>query len=159
MADPTLVGDTIGQWLDTITSTHRWPRLRHGPRPLADPDHRHAIWWAVCDSEELCTGRIACRYCGTTRRPLHLDHLIPWSAYGCDHPHNLRLACPPCNDTRSNFATYPLQYRTFNDMTDSIDCAGGAHPAALAALEANAHLFGVLIHDEDYWDYPELEEP
>lgn len=56
----------------------------------------------------------ACRVCGAaprarlaTRRsgPLHLDHIIPWSAGGPDRSDNLRTLCGPCNQQRSNYVT------------------------------------------------------
>jgi hypothetical protein len=56
----------------------------------------------------------ACQSCGAmpyapldSRRsgPLHLDHIIPWSAGGSDRSDNLRTLCGPCNRERSNFVT------------------------------------------------------
>ena len=159
MADPQLIRDTVLEWLDTRDGLPaRWPRLRHGPRPLPDPDTRRALFSDVCSHEHERTGRRTCRYCGTTRTPLQLDHLIPWSAHGCDHPHNLRLACPDCNEARSNWASYPVTYRDEHDMAAAMDCAMRQHPAVIDFIQTNANLFGHLTHDQDYW-YPEQEDP
>lgn len=60
-----------------------------------------------------------CRWCGniaTARAagipvdesqpaPFHLDHIVPHSAGGCDHAHNLRVLCRGCNEVRSNRLT------------------------------------------------------
>lgn len=60
-----------------------------------------------------------CRWCGTRARqrepweqidpahpaPFQLDHIVPHSAGGCDHAHNLRVLCRGCNEWRSNFAS------------------------------------------------------
>jgi hypothetical protein len=45
-----------------------------------------------------------CKWCGS-RRPLEIDHIIPWSAGGPDIDTNLRVLCKPCNQRRSNFRT------------------------------------------------------
>ena len=54
----------------------------------------------------------ACQRCGAvphaqleSRRsgPLHLDHIVPWSAGGSDRSDNLRTLCGPCNMERSNY--------------------------------------------------------
>lgn len=37
--------------------------------------------------------------------PLHLDHIVPWSAGGSDRSDNLRTLCGTCNATRSNFVS------------------------------------------------------
>ena len=38
--------------------------------------------------------------------PLHLDHIVPWSAGGPDTSENLRLLCEPHNLDRSNFVDH-----------------------------------------------------
>lgn len=40
-----------------------------------------------------------------------LDHVIPHSAGGCDHAHNLRILCRSCNNRRSNRQTDMHQWR------------------------------------------------
>lgn len=36
-------------------------------------------------------------------RILEIDHILPWSAGGADHPVNLRTLCRDCNQDRSNY--------------------------------------------------------
>jgi hypothetical protein len=43
-----------------------------------------------------------CCWCGADS-PLELDHILPWSAGGCDCVDNLRTLCGPCNHRRSNW--------------------------------------------------------
>lgn len=38
-----------------------------------------------------------CRYCGSKKRPLHMDHILPWSRGGSDRADNLVTACQRCN--------------------------------------------------------------
>lgn len=42
-----------------------------------------------------------CAYCGTNEN-LTIDHLIPKSKGGQDHPSNLVLACLPCNNRKGS---------------------------------------------------------
>lgn len=57
----------------------------------------------------LIRDRYTCRWCLQTARGdgliLEIDHLVPWSAGGADHPVNLSTMCGPCNQDRSNRAT------------------------------------------------------
>lgn len=48
-----------------------------------------------------------CRWCGagTKQDLLQVDHIVPWSAGGSDHPVNLRALCLACNQDRSNRLT------------------------------------------------------
>jgi hypothetical protein len=49
-----------------------------------------------------------CQYCGYCMRtsnefrPLHVDHIRPWSASGGNSLNNLVVACAPCNQHASN---------------------------------------------------------
>jgi hypothetical protein len=48
-----------------------------------------------------------CVWCGASyarNRAIvfEVDHIVPWSAGGSDHPINLRTLCQPCNQERSN---------------------------------------------------------
>jgi hypothetical protein len=38
-----------------------------------------------------------CAYCGDTGGPFHLDHVVPRSRGGQDHPRNIVRACQACN--------------------------------------------------------------
>lgn len=44
--------------------------------------------------------RYTCVYCGAHDRPIHLDHLIPWSRGGEDSFENLAVACVKCNTSK-----------------------------------------------------------
>lgn len=41
-----------------------------------------------------------CAYCGASDVSLQLDHVIPQSRGGSDHPENLTPACKPCNTSK-----------------------------------------------------------
>jgi 5-methylcytosine-specific restriction endonuclease McrA len=52
----------------------------------------------------LAAGGFRCRYCGK-RAPLaylHVDHVVPISQGGSDHPRNLVVACDECNRGKSD---------------------------------------------------------
>lgn len=38
-----------------------------------------------------------CVYCGSVKRPFHLDHVIPLSRGGSSDPNNLVTSCAACN--------------------------------------------------------------
>lgn len=38
-----------------------------------------------------------CAYCGTTHGRFHIDHIVPRSKGGTNHPDNLTVACARCN--------------------------------------------------------------
>lgn len=42
----------------------------------------------------------ACSYCGATRVPLQIEHVLPRSRGGTDRASNLTLACEPCNTAK-----------------------------------------------------------
>lgn len=52
--------------------------------------------------------RYTCQYCGynlkeaTEFRPLHIDHIIPWTASGSNSMNNLVVSCASCNLRASN---------------------------------------------------------
>jgi hypothetical protein len=50
-----------------------------------------------------------CRYCGasTGSGSLEVDHLIPISFSGSDHPDNLATACKDCNRNRADQPLFP----------------------------------------------------
>lgn len=58
----------------------------------------------------LIRDQFTCRWCHITAHrgeslALEVDHIVPWSAGGADHPVNLRTLCGPCNQKRSNRTT------------------------------------------------------
>jgi hypothetical protein len=76
----------------------RWPILRE---KTATRELSRWVWWAVAARDEW-----ACRICHTTEPAdgWEIDHVVPWSAGGSNQTTNLRLACRPCNQQRSNYA-------------------------------------------------------
>ncbi len=49
-----------------------------------------------------------CRYCGRRARSHHLDHVVPVSKGGSNHPSNLVVACPDCNLRKGTSTWTPL---------------------------------------------------
>jgi hypothetical protein len=49
-----------------------------------------------------------CAYCGDISGPFEIDHVIPYSRGGENHPNNLCVACKPCN--RSKGAKTPEEW-------------------------------------------------
>jgi 5-methylcytosine-specific restriction endonuclease McrA len=43
-----------------------------------------------------------CQYCGTTREPLSIDHVLPRSRGGADSWDNVTTACLSCNVRKGN---------------------------------------------------------
>jgi 5-methylcytosine-specific restriction endonuclease McrA len=43
-----------------------------------------------------------CQYCGTSRGPMTVDHIIPKTMGGTDSWENLVCACPRCNNKKGN---------------------------------------------------------
>jgi 5-methylcytosine-specific restriction protein A len=64
------------------------------------PDHRkragYGYAWTQL-SREIRERFPWCALCGTAGVPLHVDHIIPRSLGGTDHPSNLRPLCSPCH--------------------------------------------------------------
>lgn len=110
-----------------VTEFERFPRLRQGERPY-DP-RRHARLWELIEAREFrLSGYVACHICGRRRArdiqdrtEWQLDHLIPWSANGCSHVHNLRPACTPCNSERSNYRVC-LNFRSKGEYLAALAC-------------------------------------
>jgi 5-methylcytosine-specific restriction endonuclease McrA len=43
-----------------------------------------------------------CQYCGTSRGPMTVDHIVPKTMGGTDSWENLVCACPRCNNKKGN---------------------------------------------------------
>lgn len=91
------------EWAKVLAEVHAQPTqperhtvLRRGPRPEIPTHVRIAVYLR---DQRRCT---ICRR-DLTGQTKHLDHVHPWSALGGDRSHNLRTACPECNQARSNF--------------------------------------------------------
>jgi len=48
----------------------------------------------------LARDGVVCAYCGAVGVPLEMDHIVPRSRGGADHPDNLTPACKPCNTSK-----------------------------------------------------------
>lgn len=49
-----------------------------------------------------CLGDMSALYAAGNRQLVTLDHIIPSSRGGSNHPSNLRTACKPCNSSRQD---------------------------------------------------------
>lgn len=97
--DFTSIGEVIaaGQLWQT---NQRHDVVRSGEREPIPGHVRAAVWYR---------DRGECDYCPQDTQhegPLHLDHIIPWSAGGPDTTDNLRLLCEDHNLRRSNFIDF-----------------------------------------------------
>lgn len=105
MSDPLPIGEVVAGWAERqlVDAADRaaWAPERAGvTRTPLSLLIRHGVL--------LRDGR-TCQLCKSdTRRPdrtPEVDHIVPWSAGGADHPVNLRCLCLPCNQARSNRVT------------------------------------------------------
>jgi len=66
---------------------------------------------------------VCCGYCGTTKGPIVLDHILPRSRGGTDALHNLALACVNCNERKGDRtpeeAQMPLLFQTSESLLRS----------------------------------------
>lgn len=93
-----MMGETAaGRWADRAPRIPERAGVRREPLP---PGVRRAV---------LIRDGFTCQWCEVTARGdgliLEIDHIVPWSAGGADHPVNLRTMCEPCNQARSNRVT------------------------------------------------------
>lgn len=54
-----------------------------------------------------------CAYCGAAippREDWHIDHVKPWSLGGSNEPHNLALACRPCNTSKGSKTDWVIKF-------------------------------------------------
>jgi 5-methylcytosine-specific restriction endonuclease McrA len=119
LAEPASIYDAMHTVLDIIEAAgeragapgrEREDIPGHVRRMVYQRDNHTCLW---CGSRERTTwlygencncpeGRTTHRH-GIEEIPnLELDHVIPHSAGGCDHAHNLRVLCHACNSRRSN---------------------------------------------------------
>jgi 5-methylcytosine-specific restriction endonuclease McrA len=69
--------------------------------------------------------------------PLHLDHIIPWSAGGSDLTDNLRTLCGDCNMERSNYVG-PNDKPALPIVLMCAPCLVGCEPQHQPWIEATA---------------------
>lgn len=113
-----------------------------------------------------------CQYCFAARVPLTVDHIVPRSLGGSDHPTNLVAACIPCNAGKSS----SLPGGSFVDNCDveelelaraslikkaSPESSCRGHVSLDGALSYVAELYGLNV---EFWllydnDRPELHRP
>jgi 5-methylcytosine-specific restriction enzyme A len=75
-----------GQWLT-------WQNeVSHAPRKQSISQ---AVRWSVFRDDEF-----ACKICGETEKPLHVDHIIPVARGGSNDRHNLQTLCETCNTSK-----------------------------------------------------------
>lgn len=94
MTEPTSLWHTVDAFAELLwVSFERWPVVRTGTRePISD----------IVRIGVKTRDGWACVWCKSRHRPV-LDHIVPWSAGGSDHPTNLRTLCWTCNEDRSNY--------------------------------------------------------
>lgn len=94
---------------DELVATGLWRRVRggyqfHGDTP-AGPDPQICGWKRSGNRRRIPESvrqlvyerdGFRCVECGATT-DLSLDHVVPWSGGGSDHPRNLRVLCRSCN--------------------------------------------------------------
>lgn len=71
-------------------------------RKNAPGSHTEAEWQA-----KLASYAFTCAYCGTDRRSLIKEHVLPLSAGGTNDIWNLVPACQPCNARKLNRTDFP----------------------------------------------------
>lgn len=96
----------------------------------------------------LVRDQYTCQWCLTQARGngvlLEIDHIVPWSAGGADHPVNLRVLCTPCNQARSNRVTgrehraLPIAFRCRRCETGDVN--GAEYVFAFCLTCRSAHL-------------------
>lgn len=103
MSEPVAFLDAAGTFLDALERTthrERWDFTRepHEERDPIPSQTRYLVY---------ARDGFKCAFCGCSMndRMLQLDHVVPWSAGGCECPPNLRTLCDYCNNDRSNFLT------------------------------------------------------
>lgn len=94
--DIPMLGDIIATGF--MRTWERHDVIRTGEREPIPAHVRAAVWYRDHGLCALCPGL---EY--QPDGPLHLDHIVPWSAGGPDTSDNLRLLCEPHNLERSNF--------------------------------------------------------
>src|SRR5258708_29402530 len=88
--------------------------IRRPPRSTLFP------YTTLFRSEAVMAAGGLCTYCGVPN-PRSVDHIVPTSRGGIDHPSNLTIACLPCNSeknkdrksTRLNSSHQIISYAVF----------------------------------------------
>lgn len=72
-----------------------WPVAYRIKMAGAPGSHSNEEWLAVLADYNNC-----CAYCGTDKRPMTKDHVMPISKGGSDYIQNIVPACKPCNSKK-----------------------------------------------------------
>lgn len=56
--------------------------------------------WLKIREQVIRRDGYVCRYCGSTAKPPHCDHVVPFSKGGKSTPDNLVVACASCNSRK-----------------------------------------------------------
>lgn len=92
----------------------------------------------------------ACRYCGSTDRPLHADHVYPESRGGETSANNLVTSCASCNTYKwARIGMWPLPVGYFNDPEPSLNALDASYYDLLNRIERVA-LRDDFVSTEDY---------
>ncbi len=112
--------------------------------------------------EILRRDNFTCRYCGhvaTKGSGLHVDHKVPRSKGGSDHPSNLVTACKACNLGKSNRTILPRSSADWDTLTGKYfmslteNGSGKQHGQILARVEDGCYMvqIGSWLTDSPAW--------
>lgn len=99
----------IEEWL---TKETRAAVLRTGERPEISKTLRELVYRRDRHTCQSCGRRPWAHDSNRRSGPLHLDHIVPWSAGGPDTSWNLRTLCHTCNADRSNWVSQKDNWAT-----------------------------------------------
>lgn len=108
----TVLDGFVARWVGEVAE--------RAPRAIARVGVERSPLPATIRKAVLRRDGYTCQWC--SRRPrggllaLEVDHILPWSSGGADHPVNLRALCQDCNQTRSNRVS-PLDQRAHPIVT------------------------------------------
>ena len=86
-----------------------------------------------------------CRYCGNSKIPLTVDHLVLWEEGGPSTEANMLSACKKCNKTRGNkqfseWLTDTYYLRVSRQLSPEVRAANEALLATLASIPRKLHV-------------------
>ena len=86
-----------------------------------------------------------CRYCGNSKIPLTVDHLVLWEEGGPSTEANMLSACKKCNKTRGNkqfseWLTDTHYLRVSRQLSPEVRAANEALLATLASIPRKLHV-------------------
>lgn len=108
--------------------------------------------------EILSRDGFACRYCGATDVPLHVDHVLPLALGGTHDSSNLATACVDCNSGKSSASPTAEQVAKVDDAQIAWR---QAMMAALDQIKAEAEDLSTTLdrfYDEVWCDWTYRDE-